>query len=201
MFFGKSMTTGPRPAALGDIERFRHDARDVVDVRDEIAVLHDRHGHADDVRLLKRTATDHVLVHLTGDGHQRAGVEISVGDGGNEIRCARAGGAHAHAGFAGGAGITFRGEAAALFMAGEDRADLGLRERLMDLHARAARIGEDRFHASALEGFDKNVAAQHQRADFGALLRWRFCGGLLRFRCGAFAHTDFSGLFTAGGRG
>ena len=38
---------GAGAAALRDIEGLLHDARDVVDVRNEIAVLHDGQGDAD----------------------------------------------------------------------------------------------------------------------------------------------------------
>jgi hypothetical protein len=70
---------------------------------------------------------------------------------------------HAHAGLAGGAGVALGGEAAALLVAGQDGADLGLGERLVDLHARAAGVGEDDFDAVAFEGLDEDVAAQHHR--------------------------------------
>ena len=49
------------PAGLRDVKRLLHDARNVVHVRDEIAVLHDRQRHADDVGFLERAVADHGL--------------------------------------------------------------------------------------------------------------------------------------------
>src|ERR1041384_1726952 len=40
------------------------------------------------------------------------------------------------------------------------------RSRLVNLHARAAGVGEDNLHAFAFEGFDEDVAAKHGGADF-----------------------------------
>ena len=89
--------------------------------------------------------------HLPGDGDERAGIHVSIRNGGDEIRCAGAAGAHAHAGLAGHTSITFRRETATLFVAREDGADFGSRERLVDFHARAAGIGEDDLDAFAFE--------------------------------------------------
>ena len=177
-----------------DIERFLHDTRNVIDVGDEIAVLYHGQGDANDIGLLESATTDHRLVHLAGDGDERAGIEIGIGDGGDEIGRAGAAGAHAHAGPAGGASVAFRRETAPLLMPGQDGANLGFGERLVDLHARAAGVGEDDFHAGAFEGFHENVAPEHQRADFG----FRGFGVFLSCRgrvC--FAHTVF---VLAGGR-
>jgi hypothetical protein len=57
----------------------------------------------------------------------------------------------------------------------------------MDFHAGAAGIGKNDLNAFAFEGLDKDVAAEHGRADFGAGL-----GGGFGFRfggCGGFAHV------------
>ena len=173
-------------AGLGKVKRLLHNARDVVDTRDEIGMLHDGQRHADDVGFLKCAAADHGLVDLAGDGHERAGIEVGIGDGGDEIGGAGAAGAHAHAGLAGGAGVTFRRETAALFMARQDGADFGFRERLVDFHARAAGIGKNDLDPFAFEGLDEDVASGHGRADLGARggggflflsRRSRFCGG------------------------
>ena len=172
---------------LRDVKGFLHDARNIVDVRDEITVLHDGQRQADHVRFLKRAAANHGLRDLAGDGDERTGIHVGVGDGGDEIRRAGAAGAHAHAGLAGDARIAFGGETAALLVARENSADLGVRERLVDFHARAAGIGEDDLDVLAFKRLDKDVAAEHGRADFGAGL-----GGRFRFRfggCSCFAHV------------
>ena len=68
----------------------------------------------------------------------------------------------------------------------------GAGERLMELHARAAGIGEDDFDALAFEALDEDVAALHAGAEFGLRGRFRFSGF-----CGCFAHGYALGL--AGG--
>ena len=154
------------PPALRQVKRLLDDARDVIDVGDQIGVFDDRQGDADDVGFLEAAAADHHLADLAGDGDEGAGIHVGVGDGGDEVGGAGAAGAHAHAGAAGGAGVAFRGEAAALFVAREDGADFGFGERLVDFHARSARIGEDDFAALAFEGFHEDVASVHDGADF-----------------------------------
>ena len=157
------------PAGLREVKRLLHDARNVVHVRDEVAVLHNGQGYADDVGFLKRAAADHVLVDLAGDGNERAGIEVGIGDGGDEIGGAGAAGAHAHAGLAGGAGVTFRRKTAALLVPRQDGADFGSGKRLMDFHAGAAGIGKNDLDAFAFEGFDEDVASGHGGSNLGAL--------------------------------
>ncbi len=60
-----------RPAGLRDVKRLFNDARDIVDVRNEIAVFDDRQGQAENVRLLESALADHVLRHLARDGQDR----------------------------------------------------------------------------------------------------------------------------------
>src|SRR5277367_386614 len=65
-----------------------------------------------------------------------------------------------------------------------------MRERLVNFHARAAGIRENDFDIFAFQRLDKNVAAKHRRADFGA--RFGFRGGGFRF-CdfSCLAHVSF----------
>ena len=64
---GKIHQHWARAAALGDVERLLDDARDVVDVPDQVAVLHDGESHPEEIRFLEGTAADHFLRHLSGD--------------------------------------------------------------------------------------------------------------------------------------
>ena len=69
---------------------------------------------------------------------------------------------------AGGAGVAFRREDAALLVAREDRADFrGFGQRLVDGHRRAARIGEDRVHTLTLQARDEDFRAVHDRPTVG----------------------------------
>ena len=150
------------------------DPRDVVHVRDQITVLHNWQGQAEDVCLLKRSFPNHVLGHLTGDGDDGNRVEIGVGESGDQIGRAGATGGHANPGPPGRARVTLRGEGASLFVPGKDGADfLGPGERLMQFHARAARIGKDGINSFPLEGGDQDVAALHGRAHLRPLVRGR----------------------------
>ena len=151
-------------------------------------MLHDRQRDADDVRFLEGTTANHGLVHLPGDGDDRSGIQISIGNRSHQIGRARAAGAHADASLARRAGITFRREGTALLMTRQDGANLlRLRERLVNFHARAAGIREDDFDAFAFQSFYKNITPEHGLAHFGA-----FRLLLLRGCCCLFAHTFLS---------
>ena len=176
---------GSGATALSNVEGFLHDPRDSINIRDQIGVLHDRQRHANHVRFLEGTAADHRLGYLAGDGDQGTGIDIGVGDGCYQIGRSGTAGCHAHAGPAGGPGVAFGGETAALFVTGQDGADLRLRERLVDLHARASGVGEDDLAALALQCFDKDVAPEHQGSDVFV------ASGLIALRRGGRAHMMF----------
>jgi hypothetical protein len=79
------------------------------------------------------------------------------------------------------AGVALGGETAALLVAGQDGADLGAGERLVKLHARAARVGEDHLDAFPFEGFDEDVAAELEAGAAGAGATFP-AGAVLRLR-------------------
>ena len=175
------------PSRLRDVERLFHNPRNVIHVRDQVTVFHDRQRQAENVGLLERAFADHVLRHLARDGDDRNGIEVGVREAGDEVRRAGTAGGHAHPGPPGGPGVTFRGKRAALFVPGEDSANfLRPRQRLVQLHARAAGIGENGVHPFAFERGDQDVAPLHRRADLGPFV------GRGRFRFGRrFAHGTF----------
>ena len=178
------------PAAGGDLERLLHHGWDLADVGDEETVFHHRQGHPIKISLLKSSLADHRLWNLSGDRHKRDGVHVRVGDAGDEVRGAGATGGHADACLAGGTGVALSGKDAALFVPGQDGANLlGAGQRLVEFHAGTSRVGEDRVHAFALKCPDEDLAAQQAGAQFalGFRLRIRFC-----FSC--FAHFLCGGL-------
>ena len=183
------------PSRLRDVESLLHDARNVIDVCDQIAVFHDRQRQAENVRFLEPAFADHVLRHLAGDGDDGNRIEISVGEAGDEVGRAGAAGGHADAGPSGRPRVTFRRERAALFVPGQDGADfLRPRQRLMQFHARAARISEDGIDPCPLQRGDENFASLHCRANVGPF------AGLRGFRFSRrFAHI--SSCVVAGNRG
>ena len=111
-----------------------------------------RQRHPEKVRFLEGALADHRLRHLAGDGDQRHRIHVSIGNGRDEVGGAGAAGGHANAGLAGGAGISFRGEGAALLVARQNRANaFGMGQSLMDFHAGSAGIGENRVNAFLFE--------------------------------------------------
>ena len=88
-------------------------------------------------------------------------VELGVGDRGDEVRRAGTAGGHADADLAGAAGDALGRESAALFVPGQDRAELvgEPRQRLVQRHAASARIGKDRVDAVVHQRLDQDVGA------------------------------------------
>ena len=180
---------GAGPAGLRDVKRFLDDARQIVDVGDQVAVLDDRQRHAEHVRFLERALADHALSHLAGDRHHGGRVHVGVGDAADQIGCAGAAGGHAHAGFARGAAVAARHERAALLVTAKNGADL-LRagQRLMDLHRSAAGISEDDLDALPFQAGDENVGAFHGMA--GQRRRSRRLRSAFFLRFGFWAHIS-----------
>ena len=182
----------PGPAGLRDVKRLFDNARNVVDIGNQIAVLHHRQSHAVDVRLLKRALADHRLRHLAGDGDERDGIHVSIGDTRDQVGRTRTAGGHAHPGPPGHAPVAPRGKRPALLMPRQDRADLlRARQRLVDLHAGAARVRENRVHPFPFEAGHKDFAAGHRGSKFHVLASGRF---LLRFSCLAHRYCGYDWL-------
>ena len=181
--------------ALGDVERFHHDARNVVRIGDQVAVLHAGQRHAVEIRLLKRAAADHRRRHLSGDRHQWTRVQIGVGDGSNQVRSPRTRGAHAHPRPAGRPRVALRSEPSSLLVPRQDGANL-LRagQRLVNRHAGASRVGEHRLDPGPLQALHQYLGTSHRFAaldcigGIGLGLGFSFGRGRLRAhrfgRCG-----------------
>jgi hypothetical protein len=153
---------GARAAAAGEVEGFLEDPGQVVYVGDQVGVLHDRQRHAVEVGLLERTLADVLLKNLTGDRDDGRRVHVGVGDGADEVGGAGAAGRHTHADPAGGTGVAFGGEGAALFVTGEDDADLvRAGEGLVQLLGCAAGVGENDIDRLADEALDDSVSTLH----------------------------------------
>ena len=173
MFFGISISTGPGRPGLRDVKSLLHNPRQIVDVRDEVIVLHDRRGHAKHVRLLKRALADHMLRHLPGNRHQRRAIEERIRNARHQVHRARPARRHHHAGPAGHARKPLRRKHAALLVPGQNRANLlRPRQRLVHRHRRPARIRKNRRHPLALQRLDQNIRPQHNRPKL-ALGGWR----------------------------
>ena len=86
-----------RPTGRGDVEGLGDGARDLGRVGDQEVVLGDRHGDAADVGLLEGVRADHRRADLSGDGHQRHGVHVRVGQRSHQVGRPRTRGGHADA--------------------------------------------------------------------------------------------------------
>ena len=73
------------PPGGGDVVRLAHDARDGVGLLDQIAVLYDRHGDAEDVRLLEGVLAKHAGDLLAGDHQHRHRVHVRGHDPGQVL--------------------------------------------------------------------------------------------------------------------
>ena len=90
-------------------------------------------------------------------------VHLGVGDGGDEVRRARAASADRDAGLAGRAGVALGGVAGGRLVAHQDVADGAVVEGVVHRQAGAPGDAEDGVDARALERADQGVGAAHLR--------------------------------------
>ena len=184
--FGQVNEHRAGPAGLGDVKGLFDDAGNVVDFGDQVAVLYHRQGHAVDVGLLKRPFADHRLGDLAGNGDQRHGIHVGIGNAGDQVGGAGTAGGHADACAAGRPRIPFSGKRPALLVARQHGADFRASQRLVDFHAGPAGVGEDGIHTLAFEASDQDFAAGHRWSEFCVLAG---PGGFRGFSCLCIAHV------------
>ena len=144
------------------MERLGDDPRDVVGIGHEVVVLGDRHRDAADVGLLEGVGADGGRADLTGDRDDRHRVHVGVGERGDEVRRAGAGGRHADADPAGRRGVALGGVAGALLVAHEDVPHLDrVEERVVGRQDRAAGDAEDGVDVHRLEREHEALRAGH----------------------------------------
>ena len=112
-------------------------------VGDLEGVLDERQGGAEDVGLLEAVGADQVGADLAGDEDGRDRVHHRVGDRGDQVGRAGAGGGEGDADLAGGLGVALGGVAAALLVADLDVAEVGVDERVVGRQVGAAGDPED----------------------------------------------------------
>ena len=168
-----------RPAGLRQIERLLDDPRDIaerllhvfrcapVERGDHVVVLGDRAADFDDRGFLKGVGADHFLSDLAGDGDERHGIHLRVGNGGDEVGGSRPAGGHAQADLVRCARDSLSREAATLFVAREDRpnAFTAPQQGLVQRHGRSARIREDGVAAIAHQSLDEDIGSVQRRGD------------------------------------
>ncbi len=112
--------------SAGDIESFLDGFGQVFDVPDQEVVLDARPGNTDRVDFLKSVVADQRRGHLPGEHHQWDGIHVGIGNAGDGVGDAGAGGDQHHAGFAAGAGVTFGGVNGGLFVTDQHMLDIVL---------------------------------------------------------------------------
>ena len=110
----------PGTAGGCQVEGFGDDLRDLGGVGDDEVVFCDRHGDAADVGFLESVSAENGAGHLAGDSDDRHGIQVGVGDGGDQVGGAGPGGGNAHPDFAGDLCVAGCGVAGALFVSDED---------------------------------------------------------------------------------
>ena len=149
-------------AVRGDVEGLVQDARQILDPAHQIIVLGAIAGDAGRVAFLERVRADEMGRHLAGDADQRDRIHQRVGETGDRVGRARAGGHQKDADLAGRAREAFCGMRRALLVAHENVADLVLMEdRVVDRQHRAAGIAEDELDALIFQRLDHHFGAGH----------------------------------------
>ena len=134
----------------------------LVGVGDQVGVLGDRHGDADDVRFLERVGADHGAVDLPGDGNHGNGVHVRVGNGGHQVGGAGARRRNADTCTAGDHGVAFGRVAGALFVPDQDVPQLGgIHQRVIGRQDRSAGQTEDVFDSELFQRADDGLRTGH----------------------------------------
>ena len=143
----------PGTSGGGDGEGLLDDPSEVAALEDEVVVLGDRPGDADDVRLLEGVVADHGPGHLSGEAHDRHRVEVGRGQTGHGVRGPRPAGDQADPGAAARAGIPVGGVHGPLLVACQNDLDPGFRvqgveDRDHDAPGEAEQVGDSLFPQS-----------------------------------------------------
>ena len=126
----------------------------------QIVMLGNRTADLDDRRFLEGVGPDHCLGHLSGDADERDAVHLGVSDCRDKVRGTGATGRHADADFFGSAGNSLSGEATALLVTRQDRADFvaEFSQSLVQRHAATAWISEYGFGPLPHKALDHDVS-------------------------------------------
>ena len=146
----------------GDVKGLVQNARQVRDVAHEIIMLGAMAGDANRVGFLKGVRADQMGRNLPGDADEGNGIHQGVGEAGDGVGGAGAGGDEQAADLARRARIAFRRMGRALFMAHQHVLDLRLMEkRVIDRQDRAAGIAEQGRNTLILQGLHHHFGAGH----------------------------------------
>ena len=153
----------PRPPFPGDSEGFPDRVRQDIHILYDAVVLRNRDRDPGDIDLLKGILAQQGNAHIAGDRNQRHGIHVCRGNPGDKVGCTRAGGRKAYAHPSGCPRVSVRRMGSALFMGGQDMADLMLVAVQLIIHIqdRAARITENGIHSLFLQTLDQYLGSVH----------------------------------------
>ena len=140
------------------------DARgDLLGRGHEEGMLDERHRRTDDIGLLEGIGADRPGADLTGDHHQRHGVHMGIGDGGDQIGGARPGGDHADTRLTGDHGVSLGGVPRALLMTHEHVTDrIAGEQRVVEGQDGSTGHAEDVGDADPLQRAHERLGTRHQ---------------------------------------
>jgi hypothetical protein len=197
-----SMWTGPGRPDRAIWNASGHDTREVIGITDEVVVLRHRQGDSVDVDLLERVLADQDTGHVAGDRHDRHRVQERRPDPGDEVGRARARGAHAHTDPTGHPRVAVGGVRAALLVADEDVAQLGVvAEDVVERQDDAARIREEDLDPLAQERLAQDVRADPGPLQVAPLMEHPLPGALDRGGLGGAVIGDVAAPGAGGRRG
>ncbi len=151
-------------ALAGDAEGIGHHARQIIDAAHQPAVLDDRHRQAEHIQFLEGVGAQQRRADLAGDADHRHRIQHRVGNAGDQIRGAGAGGGHADADLAAGAGEAIGRQRCTLLVAHQDVLQRRIHQRVVERHDGAAGIAEQRADALGLQRLGQPARAVGRRA-------------------------------------
>ncbi|OTP68736.1 hypothetical protein PAMC26577_32475 [Caballeronia sordidicola] len=155
--FGQLEMDRTGPLVRGEPERFAHHARDAAPADYLPGCLRQRLHGCDNVDYLKACLVGCHDGFLPGDEHHRHGAEMGVGCTGDQIQRTGTECRHADARPSRQAPVSGRHEGCRLLMAGDDKLDVRVSQRLDDVEIFFARHRENAIDALILQRLDKQI--------------------------------------------
>ena len=171
---------GAGPPGGGEVGGLGEGVREVLGVHHEVVVLDARRQDAGRVGLLEAVPPDQVARDVAGDEQRRHRVHHRVLDRRDEVRRARPGGGEGAAEASRRAGVAVGGVAAALLVAHQDVAHLGVGgPAVVEREHDPAGVAEYGVDAHALQTFEDDIGAAHSHRGFRLFRFGRFtqCAG------------------------
>src|SRR6185369_7028969 len=158
----------PGPARACQMKCLTNNCRKIAWFTNEVVMLHARTSDADRVYLLECVSSDQVFRHLARYDDYGCGIQVGVGDAGDCVGRARAGGYQHNANASGCARITFRHVNCTLLVPDEVMRNsiAGAPEFVVDVKYGAARVTKDRVDTFKAQRFHEHFGARGLRCGY-----------------------------------